>query len=195
VKRHKKVDCVFCKHGFEFSCEYFDSILFSREIKNDQHHDGFEVLIDKNTYLFGGESDEAIEMPAGIYRYIFSFPLYAFLPQSLESRYGFTRYSIEGYLGTSLLYEKKFNVKIKISRKDNFSGVLELADKLVKQYEISTKSFFSWSSIPIQATVSIPHSVFTPGSVIPITIHLNNESNRNFNSTVFELIQIIKFTR
>jgi hypothetical protein len=163
--------------------------------KNRKEHEGREVYIDQKTYLFGGEGGEAVQMPAGVHQFNFEIQLPQLLPQSLESRYGSIRYYVEGCLDVPWSFDKTFKVDFKVSRNDDYSRVLDLTSSRVKQCEIDNQTCFSWATGPLYATVSISHSVFTPNSAIPITIHLDNKNNKRVDQIRIKLKQIIDHYR
>lgn len=141
--------------------------------KSREHHDGREVYLDVTQYLFGSRGAEPLQVPIGIHRYEFEIQLPPNLPASLDLPRGSIRYSLEARLDVPWSLNREFKVDLKIIRKDDYSAINELKVPRIIEEEIDTSTCFT-SSLPLQATVSIPYSVFTPGSQIPITFHLDN---------------------
>lgn len=167
----------------------------TRSGKSTQYHEGLEVYINTKTYLFGRENGEQVVMPAGTYRYNFEIDLHPNLPASMSFNHGEIKYTVEARLDIPWAFDKEIKVEFKVARMDDYNNNLALKQPCVKEYEIDTCGPCRCSTIPIQATVSIPHSVFTPGSKIPITLHLENPSSTDVQRIHFKLKQNIDFNR
>jgi hypothetical protein len=157
---------------------------------------GRELHIDREIDLLGGEyCEEPSSITAGSYTFNFEFDLPSNLPQSLSFDHGSIRYYVKAHLDIPWSLEKTSMVNVKISRKDDYSGDSELSVLRTVKQNIEVPTTFSSSSGPLEATVSIPHSVFTPSSTIPITFDLRNDSDNNFNRIYFYLKETINFNR
>jgi hypothetical protein len=163
--------------------------------RTQKYHSGNEVYIENKTYLFGGEGGKFVQVPAGIHEFNFEVLLHPLLPQSLKSKYGSIRYSIKACLDVTWSFNKTLKVGFKVSRNDDYSRVRDLTVPHVKQCEIDNKTCFFWAKGSLHASVSIPHSVFTPDSEIPITIHLDNKNNKKVDQVLIQLAQIIDHYR
>jgi hypothetical protein len=157
---------------------------------DDSHTiEGSEVYLDEKIVMVGRNE----ELTAGIHRFNFRVQLPPNLPASLEFNFGKIQYSIEAVIDLPWKFNQQTKVFFNVLRKDDYSGKPMLASPQGAEHEIQTADIFSWTSKPLLASVSIPYSVFTPGSAIPITIHLENRSNKNIIRIHMKLKQYVKF--
>jgi hypothetical protein len=111
-----------------------------------------------------------------------------------ENCKGKVQYFVEGCLDIPWAFDKEFKVEFTVVRRDDFSGQKDFATPQVKKVDVSTCSCFCCCSAPLKTTVSLPYSVFTPGSTIPITINVENE-NAKMGKVVMKLKRIVYFRR
>jgi hypothetical protein len=157
-------------------------------------HEGREVYIGEKTYLLGG-GGEVVQMLSGFHQFNFEIRLPPNLPRSLESRHGSIRYWVEGRLDIPWSIDKTYKVDFKVFRQDDYSGIQDLIIPRIIQCEIDNETFFSRTKGSLHVVVSIPHSVFTPGSEIPIKIHLESKNNKGVSQVGIKLKQIIDYHR
>jgi hypothetical protein len=163
--------------------------------KNSRFHEGKDVYLDQKTYLFGCEGSPSTEVAAGIHTYNFEIQLPAGLPPSMELNHGYIRYYIESCLDIPWRFDKEIKVAFQVVRKFNFSEFPDMKAQKTLEKQISTKGCFSWFSVPLNASVSIPQSVIAPGAEMPITIQLDNKSNKKIGKIHISLNQVIKYNR
>jgi hypothetical protein len=159
--------------------------------EDEQQFEGIEVYLNEKFVLLENRSD----LPEGLHVFKFQVQLPSKIPASLHYKHGKIEYSAETVLQVPWKFDKDSKVLFNVIRKDNFSSDVKLSAPRSLEHEISTRNIFSWNSKPLLAKILIPCSVFTPGSIIPITIHLENRSQTNISNIHIKLEQIIKFNR
>lgn len=139
--------------------------------------------------LFGKKHGLAMEMDKGEYIYPFEYELPVELPYSAEGKYGEIYYGIKVILDIPEELDKEIRLPITIIRYEdlNFMPLL----KYPKKEEISKRYCLFWmcclQSAPLTLKVTIPYSGFSPGSKIPITIEIDNQSHVNVKCTKITL--------
>ena len=161
---------------------------------NSQHHSGKEIYLNQKTYLYGHQGAQPVEMLAGDHRYRFEIDLPSGLPASMQFMNGSIEYYVEACLDIPWAFDKECRVNFSVVRKDDYNGDDRLKNASMIETTIQTSSCFSTSK-PILAQISVPYSVFTPGSKIPITFNIVNTSNKDVSRIVMKFKQLISFNR
>lgn len=163
--------------------------------KSRSTHHGKEVYLSQKSYLYGREHGQQLQLGAGMHRYNFEVLLPPGLPASLELTHGSIRYYVEGCLDIPWHFDEECKVVFRVCRKDDFNMVQQMKVPKMHQAEIDTSTCFTMSRFPLKAKVTIPQSVFTPGSYLPIKICLDNGSNKKIDRTDIKFKQSIKYHR
>jgi hypothetical protein len=110
--------------------------------------------------------------------------------------YGSVRYSVQAVLDVPWSLDRElssFGFEV-IHTGDYFTQPALTAPQKESVLITSAGCFRSLSG-SIQVDVSIPSSVFAPGWTIPISIEIQNKSNRSVDKIVLKLKQTVTFTR
>lgn len=162
--------------------------------KNRKHHNGEEIYINQKVYLLGSIRSAAVELGIGVHKFDFEFQLPLGVPSSFEGIRGSIRYYVQAFLDVPWSFDKEYKVELKVARQDDYSRFLENTVPMSAQESIDTSTMFK-ASKPLFITATIPHKVFTPGSIIPITIHLDNQGRFNVEKLIVRLKQYIDYHR
>lgn len=157
-------------------------------------YEGKNVYISNKMSLFGSPNGQPMELPNGLHKYDFQFPLPALIPPSFEGSYGNIRYRIEAELDVPWGFDKEYKLQFTVVRRDELNSQPEL--KIPIQLEEVTK-FCCWccKSDPLLMTVTVPFGGFVPGQDIPIKVSYINKSDVNIIATQFRLHRIIHYNR
>jgi hypothetical protein len=161
---------------------------------NRRHHRGEEIYIDQKIYLLGTLTSTAIEMESGAHRFNFEFQLPLAIPSSLDVSRGSIRYYVQAYLDVPWRLDKEYKIQFYVFRKDENNHSLENAAPMTVQEIIDTSTMFK-ASKPLFVTATVPYRVFTPGSTIPITIHLDNQGRFNVENVCIRVKRYIDYHR
>jgi hypothetical protein len=112
--------------------------------------------------------------------------VYQVLKYLIEYNYGQVEYFVEACLDVPWSLDKEFKADFKVVREDDYSQQEDLISPQKQNIE---------SIASMQASVSIPQSVFTPGSIIPITIQIDNDSDKKVGKVHLKLKQIVYYRR
>lgn len=160
----------------------------------DAPYEGKNVYISNKMSLFGNPNGEPIELPSGVHKYDFQFPLPALIPPSFEGTYGNIRYRIEAELNVPWAFDKEYKLQFTVVRRDELNSLPEL--KIPIQME-EVEKFCCWccESDPLMMTVTVPFGGFVPGQDIPIKVSYVNNSDVDVEKTEISLIRIITYNR
>jgi Arrestin (or S-antigen), N-terminal domain/Arrestin (or S-antigen), C-terminal domain len=150
-------------------------------------YSGKEDYLNQTTYLFGSQSGNAIELPAGITTYSFACVLPLQLSSSVEGKYGNIRYSCKAVLDRPWKTDKEFRLSFSVIKTENLNlmspTILEPTNLKI------TRHFYCccFKSKPFHMTASLPFTGFVPGQSIELTLNLNNQSNIDIEGTKVSL--------
>lgn len=161
---------------------------------HDVHYEGKNVYLHTKSLLFGNTGGQPIELPSGIHRYNFQFPLPALIPASFEGSHGNIRYRVEAELDVPWGFDKEFKLQFTVARKDDLNFQPELKIPIRSE---DIKKFCCWccESDPLITTITLPFGGFVPGQDIPVMINYVNKSDVEVERTRIYLQRITKFNR
>lgn len=148
-----------------------------RTIQRDVHFTGKQILMDLNSYLFGGPGAAAHELPSGTHRFEFEFQLPATLPSSFETTYGSVRYNLEAVMDVPFNFVgQQKRMEFTVLRQDDLNDFPDLGVPSENE-EVTTFCCFCCESDELLMTVTIPQSGYIPGQHIPIVVNYVNKSD------------------
>lgn len=143
-----------------------------------------ETYVHLQAVVWKAENSPTGDLPSGTYHFPFSFHLPRTALASYEGTYGELAYEVEAKILQSGLItnsqKSKHTIIARLIVEDKTPGVnlLRLHSKPVSVEMSRRLTFFCANSGSISATVNLPHTCFSPGEAIPISVDINNQSAR-----------------
>lgn len=143
-------------------------------------------------YLFGSSRGDLKQFKAGIFTYQFRYRLPHAIPPSTKGKYGRIRYFIEASLQTNWEHDIYGRISFSIIRFEDLSNRFDLMLPISEEESVS---FCCWSckTQPLHLFASIPFSGFIPGSVIRVTVKIDNRCGFDVSKTIISLKKIHTF--
>ncbi len=118
-------------------------------------------------------------LPIGEHCFPFSFQLPQNAPASFEGKCGHVRYEVEGRIFQSgvinSIIKSSPSIKANLYVRD---AILPLYNDPITMEKSKRLRFFCFNSGFVSTSVSIPRTGFSPGEIIPISMHVDNQSSR-----------------
>lgn len=152
------------------------------------------MYISNKMPLFGSANGEPVELPSGLHKYDFQFPLPALIPPSFEGSYGNIRYRVEAELDVPWGFDKEYKLQFTVVRRDELNSQPELG---IPVHLEEVNNFCCWccESDPLLMTVTLPFAGFVPCQDIPVKVSYVNKSDVNISETQFRLHRTIYYKR
>lgn len=158
------------------------------------HYEGKNVYLHTKSLLFGSHGCSPIELPSGLHKYNFQFPLPPLIPASFEGSYGNIRYRVEAELDVPWGFDKEHKLQFTVARKDDLNYQPEL--KIPSRNEdFKTFCCLCCKSEPLITTVTLPFGGFAPGQDIPVKVQFVNKSDVDVERTKICLRRVTRFNR
>jgi hypothetical protein len=137
-----------------------------------------ETIMDRRIVLADFTTLNDKKLPAGKYRYNFSFDVPPEAPSSLDfESLNFIQYGVSAELVVPWSANKKDYKFFEVKRRDDLNSFHHYKTPVVR--EASSKiGLLSCASGHFEITVGIPFSVYTPGSKIDVTILISNNTSK-----------------
>ncbi|XP_067010452.2 arrestin domain-containing protein 3 [Anabrus simplex] len=155
-------------------------------------HSANELYFENSFYILGGPACDML-LQAGDHMYNFSMQLPTILPSSFEGRYGSVRYSLQASLICLGQNNHHAKVYFTILTELDLNQVVGVRDPV----QVVKDKFLCCcccKSGPITAVVSMPASGFVPGQQIPVTVEVDNVTNKTLSSVMCSLQKVVVFT-
>jgi hypothetical protein len=147
-----------------------------------------QTIINEKIVLFDFTKFKTAKVPAGKYKFKFAFKVPPFVPASFQSYYiDEIDYSVRAVLDIPWGLKKRDCVAFKIDRRDDYNCAC-FRTLCIKEIT-RTMRFLDFASGHFTMTVSIPYSVYTPGSDIRVTIHIDNKTSKTIGPISIKLVQ------
>ncbi|XP_031621629.1 uncharacterized protein LOC116339736 [Contarinia nasturtii] len=156
---------------------------------------GNEDYFSERKSFVGGYSGE-IRLGPGTYNYTFQCSLPHNLPTSLESEYGYIRYTARVVLDNPQWPDKTFSEPFTVIRALDLNDFPALRRPVVVK---KTDTFYvccllcCWSSDPMKIVAYTPVGGYTPGQFINLRMSINNQSSQKINGFTIHLIKKITY--
>jgi hypothetical protein len=157
------------------------------------HYSAREDYITSLVYLVGSDASDQIDILPGIHTFNFSCFLPQMLPSSFEGKYGHIRYTITVTLERPWKFDQSYKMGFTVIKHLDLnydSPALRIPTK----YDL-VKTFGCWccTSKPLFITVQVPISGFVPGQIIPVSVHLVNESHVEIEAVKIKLVKVVDY--
>lgn len=142
------------------------------------------VYVDVQADVWNVEISPTGDLPIGEYHFPFHFQLPHQAPPSFTGLHGDIKYEIEAKIFHSGLIESRVKSKHVLKA---ILVVRERTDILRLYTEPRTESITKRSNFlffkfdPITATVNVPRTGFSLGDILPVSVHVNNQSSRDIH--------------
>ncbi|XP_055296146.1 arrestin domain-containing protein 3-like [Sitodiplosis mosellana] len=156
---------------------------------------GNEDYFSERTNFVGGYTGE-VRLSPGTYSYTFQCLLPPNLPTSLETEYGYIRYTARVVLDVPTWSDKSFAVPFTVIKMVDLNNFPRLRQPVEVE---KNDTFFiccilcCCSSRPMQIVARVPVGGYTPGQFINLEINVNNHSGQSISGFNIHLIKRIKF--
>ncbi len=150
--------------------------------KRTVHYRNSETYVRVHTTVWELENSPTGDLPIGEHHFPFSFQLPQNAPPSFKGDFGRVRYKVKGKIIQSgvinTIIKSKHAVKVCLNVKDGASPILPLYSEPKTVERSKRLKFFCFNSGSVSASVFVPRAGFSPGEMIPISVHVDNQSSR-----------------
>lgn len=157
-----------------------------RDGDNDRtdYYSSSEPYIQEQRTVWIEENSPTGELPIGQHYFPFSFQLPQNTPPSYEGMHGHIRYELEArlvHVGLTSVFKSSRSIKVPLHVKELLPEA-EMQRRYGRPVTVSRSKNLKvvlFKAGSVSTTVSIPRTGFSPGEVIPINVHVNNQSSRD----------------
>ena len=142
-------------------------------------------------YLLGYQDGENIQLDPGDYSYNFSATLPTNVPYSYKGTFGEIEYSVSAVLDTAWYALKRVEVPFSVRFYEDLNRFPDLAKSASEEKTKNFEGFFQDS--PLTVAIGIPHSGYSKGQSIPITLTYNNPKKLRIERTLVKLVREIRY--
>lgn len=165
-----------------------DGELKHEEVDYKGHEDYFEATY----FLIGGVSQE-FRLPPGEHVYNFSTTLPPYIPPSFESKDGHIRYTLKVKVHGPHDSDHEIGSIFTVLSHVDLNKDLTLKEPASRMGE-KTLCCLCCASGPLTLVASVPSTGFVCGQDIPITVEIENGTNKKVKDVICSLIQSVCFT-
>jgi hypothetical protein len=139
--------------------------------KCNTYYDTTQRVMKDKQYITVFTSSDDGKLPAGKYRFGFSFLIPPYVPASFKlDGVNYIEYLVRAELVIAWRLNKTDHVFFQVDRRDDLNFLSSYRAPCVRKVEATNRNF--------TMTVSIPYIVFTPGSRVPISILIDNNGSK-----------------
>ncbi|KAK6643831.1 hypothetical protein RUM43_000094 [Polyplax serrata] len=141
--------------------------------------------------LASGAGDE-VEIPAGSHTYNFSAKLPDSLPSSFESQFGYVRYTVKAILNRPWKFDQECKAAFTVVSPLDLNKVPESKEP-INIHKEKFIGFCCCKSGPLSATLQVPISGFVSGQIIPVSLEVENLSDKNTGAGICSLNKVVTY--